>query len=483
MKKPLATRSISCSAVDAKRAPCALRWTLLAVFCCHCFAVADANAQTSSALRRRAIAQWGPPRAIDKSKLARQGFRVLDGRHATVVTDLPSTAQVDQLPQLIDAAVPLLAERFILNDDRIDDWRVLAMVLADREKFAAAGLMPKDNEGFRDGLSIGYELWVADQPSDYYRRHLLLHELVHSFMATQLGSCGPGWYMEGMAELLGTHRWDAAAKSLELGVMPVSREATPMWGRSKLINTAVTDSRLLPTAAVMQIDNRQVLDVESYAWVWAFAKFLDAHPRYRERFRDLQNRTVARDFNDRVRKIFDDDWSDLETEWRLFAATVTYNHDIEREAIDFPSVSSQGADAVRRLVTPARVKVSATRGWQCTGLVVEEGETYELKASGRFVVGAEPDGAPWPAEPGGITLDYHGGEPLGKLMAVVDDRPLAPVAGPRPATSAFLHPQPMGLKAQLAPDRTGVLFLRLNDSAGSLHDNRGDATVSLRRLP
>ena len=59
---------------------------------------------------------------------------------------------------------------------------VHAMVLVDRQKFAAAGLMPAGNEEFPHGLSIGYELWVANQSSDYYRRHLLLHELTHSFI-------------------------------------------------------------------------------------------------------------------------------------------------------------------------------------------------------------------------------------------------------------------------------------------------------------
>lgn len=463
-------------------------WCLPALFCCLGLTVADATAQTQSALRRRAIAQWSPPRDIDKSKLRRQGVRLLEGRHATIATDLPASEPIDQLPQLIDAAVPLLTERFNLDAKRTEDWRVLVMLLADREKFAAAGLMPRGNEEFPDGLSIGYELWVAEQPSDYYRRHLLLHELVHSFMATQLGNCGPSWYMEGMAELLGTHRWDAATKSLELGVMPVSRAATPMWGRTKLINTAVDNSRLLPIASVMKVDNRQALDVESYAWVWALAKFLDAHPRYQQRFRDLQNRTLARDFNARFRRVFDDDWSDLETEWRLFAASVTYNHDVAAEAIDFPatsttSASNDRADDLSRLVNVQRVKVSASRGWQSTGLILEVGETYELKAGGRFVVGAEPDGKPWPAEPGGITLDYYGGQPLGKLLAVVDDRPLEPVVGPRPATSAFLHPTPIGQEARLVPQRSGVLYLRLNDSPGSLNDNRGNATVSVRRLP
>ncbi len=135
-----------------------------------------------------------------------------------------------------------------------------------------------------------------------------------------------------------------------------------------------------------------------------------------------------------------------------------------------------------RLDTPKRVKVSAAEGWQNTGLILEAGKRYELKASGTYVIGAEPDGTPWPCEPGGITLEYHAGEPLGKLLAVVDDRPVARREPPPPATSRFLHPEPIGLSATITPQKTGVLYLRLNDSPAGGGDNRGAASVSIRRV-
>ncbi len=441
-----------------------------------------ARAETPAATRARAIAQWPAARPIDRAKLVRLGLRVLKGRHITLVTDLPSTPEVDELPNLVDAAVPLLAQRFGIDEEDLRDWHLLGSVIVDRETFAAADLLPTRGEEFPDGLSIGYELWVAEQPSDYYRRHLLLHEMTHSFMATQLGGCGPGWYMEGMAELLGTHHWDPKTKKLRLAVMPASRKVVPMWGRPKLLQQAVADQRLLPIVSVMQIDNRRALDVEAYAWVWALAKFLDTHPRYRDRFRSLRSQTLEPDFNAKFRKRFAHDWSDLETEWRLFVSSMVYGHDIEREAIDF------ARPAPRRARTPHRLPIIATRGWQSTGLRLEAGERYEIKASGRFVIGQEPDGTPWPCEPGGITLDYHAGHPLGQLLAVIDPRPesrpdQAASAGPRPGTSAFLHPQPIGLRTTLAPKRSGLLFLRLNDSPDRLRDNRGSATVSIRRLP
>lgn len=428
-----------------------------------------ADAQPVTASRRQAIAQWSPAREIDKSKLARGGFRVLEGKHITLVTDLEPAPGIDELPAVVDLAIAELANRFDIDLRSLNDWRVLGMLIRNREKFAAAGLMPAGHEEFPDGLSIGYELWVVDQPSDYYRRHLLLHELTHSFMATQLGSCGPGWYMEGMAELLGTHRWES--RKLTLAVMPPHRESALMWGRTKLVNQAVAENRLLAIPAVMKIDNRQALEVESYAWVWALAKFLDTHPAYQHRFRDLQLHTLDPDFNQRFRKTFADDWWQLNTEWQLYIRSLDYGYDIPREAIDWASTA-----AAKPVATTLRVSVSAEQGWQPTGILLEAGNSYELKASGRYVVGSEPDGTPWPCEPGGITLRYYNRRPIGKLIAAVVDRSGTPGNG-------LVEPVSVGLGTRLEPEQSGELFLRMNDSPAELAENRGSANLSIRRLP
>ena len=91
---------------------------------------------------------------------------------------------------------------------------------------------------FENGISIGAEVWLYDQPTDYYRRHLLLHEGTHAFMATFLGGCGPGWYMEGTAELLARIGSTTTTGELTLRIMPRSRDEVPMLGRIKLIRDA-----------------------------------------------------------------------------------------------------------------------------------------------------------------------------------------------------------------------------------------------------
>jgi hypothetical protein len=422
-------------------------------------AVDAAHAQTRPAV------QWPAPRALDAQRLQRAGLRILDGQHLRLVTDLPPSPAIDELPRVVDAAIDQWADYFDAPRDRLSDWTVQAYLIGNREPFDALGLMPEGHDQFPHGLSMGYEVWLHDQPSDYYRRHLLLHEVTHSFMSTLLGGCGPGWYMEGIAEMLGTHDWDDATGKLQLNVMPTDRESVPMWGRIKAVRDAHAADRALAVPAVMQIDNREVLADQSYAWVWALAKWLDAHPRYRDRFRKLKDHVLRDDFNGLFRAAYADDWDDLQLEWQQFVATIDYGYDIERAALSFV--------AERPLPTSgAEVAVAAVRGWQSTGYRVEAGRTYELKADGRFVIGREPDGTPWPCEANGITLEYHAGRPLGILLAAID-----PGGDSRDRAASFAKPIVVGTQTILMASQSGVLWLCVNDSPARLAENEGEVRV------
>lgn len=419
--------------------------------------------------------EWPAARQVERSSLSRAGLRRLEGQHVTIVTDLPSSPAVDELPDVIDQAVPQLARYFGVEPAKVEQWRVLAMVMREPARFASAGLMPEGEPEFPDGLSRGYELWIHEQSSDFYRRHLLIHEVTHSFMATHLGGCGPGWYMEATAELLGTHTWDPQRRNLELGVMPPSRQAAPMWGRITLVRNAVANRQALPISSVMQIDNGRALPTTSYAWCWALAKFLDTHPRYQQRFRSLPQRVLDRRFDDSLRQLYREDWSDLDTEWRVFVSSLEYGHDIPREAIDFRPAKPGSRNG--------RVSIEADRGWQSSGWYVEEGKSYEIRAGGRFVVGAEADGTPWTAEPGGITLEYFAGRPLGQLLAAVDDRSDEGGDPGRAGTSGLLRSVAIGARGRLTPSRSGTVYLRVNDSPASLDNNRGSLTAAIRQVP
>lgn len=408
------------------------------------------------------------PLAVDAERVKAAGLRTLVGKHIVIYTDVPASPVVDELPRVFDAAVPQWIAYFDVARIVPPTWRMNAFLIVDKERFKTAGVVPETVPEFAHGFSYGYELWMNEQSSEYYRRHLLLHEGTHGFMNTVLGSCGPPWFMEGLAELLATHRWQDG--KLTLGIMPRSKAEVPQLGRVKLVQEAVAAGRAQTVADLVNEDVRGYVENEGYAWCWAFATFLDRHPKYQGRFRALQKRVRSLEFNDEFRKSFYADLPQLNREWLVFADGLEYGADPARTAVAFrPGRPPTG---------PTTVAVAADRGWQSSGVKLEAGKTYRLQASGRYQI-ANPtstDGlpTPWPCEPGGVTIRYYRGHPLGMLLASVEPDVL-PVGTPPP----MLRPIPIGLSATLTPERSGTLYLRVNDSSGELDDNAGVLSVTV----
>jgi hypothetical protein len=84
----------------------------------------------------------------------------------------------------------------------------------------------------------------------------------------------------------------------------------------------------------------------------------------------------------------------------------------------------------------------------------------------------------WWSEPGGVSIRYYQGRPLGVLLVAV--RPDHPPAN---STTALIHPTVVGLGTTLSPSETGTLFLKINDSPGELDDNAGELKVEVRHEP
>ena len=254
-----------------------------------------------------------------------------------------------------------------------------------------------------------------------------------------------------------------------------------MWGRIKLIREAVAAGRGLDLAAVMSLDNRKQMNDESYAWCWAATKFLDSQPKYREQFRKLAAHVTERDFNDVVKREFGADWPNIEAEWQAFVAALDFGYDFERMAIDFRRGTPLDGQ-------PRSAKIAADRGWQSSGVWFEAGKSYHVTASGRYQIAVEKtSGAekPWPCEPGGVTIDYHDGRPLGILLGAIVEVGEGKAEGGRkgqettPSKDGFAHPIEIGLGTTIKPAASGTLYLRVNDSAGRLDDNRGNLTVTI----
>ena len=402
--------------------------------------------------------------AIDQRRSAAAGIRKLSGRHVELYTDLPA-GEVDELPAVFDAAVPLWCDYFGIERASAAEWKIVGHVMQSKERFLGAGLYDESLPDFPHGFSKGSQLWLYDQPSAYYRRHLLVHEGTHCFMYRWLGGAGPPWYMEGMAELLGTHRWEAGR--LTLAVMPDRKEDFPYWGRVKIVQDEYAAGRGLLLEAVMRFTNQAHLKTEPYGWSWAAAAFLDAHPLTQGEFRGLKSQVSDRsgDFSERFQDRLRPHWRAISEDWQVFVAECDYGYDFARAAI------------VRKDAEPlpaggATFPLDTARGWQSTGFRLEGGKSYTISASGRFqVAGGE---RPWPCEAGGVTIRYHNGMPLGMLMGLVCDDERHNVA------AALAGRQTIGLASVLTPTESGVLYLSINEAASGLADNRGTLEVAIR---
>jgi hypothetical protein len=399
------------------------------------------------------------PRQINVRKLAAAGVRVLDGKFVRVLTDLPSKAAVDELPAVFDAAVPLWAEYFRVPAAKLDGARWQAYVVDDRELFAALDLLPAANPEFKNGFATDWELWLVDQPSDYYRRHLLLHEGTHAFMESQLGGCGPGWYKEGVAELLGTHEWRDGR--LKLGVFPANKNDFPMWGRIKLIRDALAEGKALSIDQVLALDSRREMSTDQYAWTWALAAMMEHDPKTHGWPRKLSEEIPRKTNLTDLFKIYHTyrgnivDW-----QWQTFISQLNYGgYDFARMEIAIEDKSPNTIDA--------------DRGWQSTNQRLAKGRTYRITARGRYQIAGGDE--PWMCEPGGVTIEYYDGKPLGVLLGALTGRDIN-------ERGSFAQPKTIGLETTITLDRDGTLYLRVNESSIGLADNRGEVRVRVEEV-
>jgi hypothetical protein len=403
-------------------------------------------------------------RVINDSQAAAAGISKHSDKRLTLYSDIAGE-EIDRLPEVFAQAFPQWCEYFHIPPAELADWSMTGFLIKDKVRFVKSGLLPGNLPNFLHGFSRGYELWIREPPSEYYRRHLLLHEGTHGFMNTVLGGCGPSWYMEGMAEMLATHRWKDGR--LLLNYFPKNRDEVPEWGRIRIIQDAVAGNRPQALRTIIQGPLNVDQETEYYAWCWAVAALLDGHPRYRERFRELFKHVRDPQFNQYVFEIFQNDWRQLSEEWQVFIAGLEYGYDIPRTVIDFTPGKPLPANG-------AAVTIKADRGWQNSGVKLQAGVKYRLKAAGRYQVASKPK--IWWCEPGGVSIRYYQGRPLGVLLATV--RPDNPS---KESPTAFLAPITVGLGITITPDRSGTLFMKINDSAAELDDNSGQLRIEIQR--
>ncbi len=391
------------------------------------------------------------------------GLRVIRGKHLHLITDLPDSEEIERLPQIFDAAVPLWAEYFRVPAKTVDDWTMVGVLIGDSKRFASTAILRRV-PNLRHGFSVGHWLWIREQKSDYYRRHLLLHEGVHGFVNNFFGSCGPSWYMEGLAELLGTHHWDDKTQQLTLPYFPENREAVPYWGRIRIVNDLRVENQTRSVESVLTMSFDEADDTPSYAWSWALAAFLNGHPLYGDSLRDaVVNVSLPhKEFTDRFRvKIESVSSGRIRADWSDYLEHLDYGYDFQKTAIDD---MDRGASLKK---SGKELRIQADRGWQNGGILVEKGKAYSFLAQGRYHVGRE-ERKILASEPNGVTIRYYRGRPLGILLgAVLSDK--------EKEWTAF----PIGESTTWTSPVTGTIFFRVNDSPSELADNEGEVVIQI----
>ena len=404
--------------------------------------------------------------SFDENRLAQAGIRKIVGEHLTLYTDLPSAPAIEELPKVFDQAVLQWCDYFGIDRREVAGWRITGSLMNDKARFAATGLLPPSLPDFENGYQLGWQLWCYEKPSDYYRRHLLLHEGVHALMNHFLGGAGPPWYMEGMAEMLALHRWQDGR--LTVGILPPANQEVWLWGRIKIIREDVAHGKWMPLSRVFQYGPTAHRQVSAYAYAWAACLFLSHHPRYRTAFKKLKTRVQdASAFVEAVSTSFPSDNGELAEDWQVFLQEVDYQLDFEATIVRRDPGNSLNRDRSSYLLDPRA-------GWQSTGIFVEAGKTYRVQSRGMLRI--RPGDPDWTTEADGITIHYYRRRPLGMLLYAV-----RPVSLSSESLSPLLDPRPLGSQAVLKPAHDGILYVRINEPARELHDNDGKMEVHVER--
>ena len=413
--------------------------------------------------QERAI-PYEPPREpeIPQDRLEKAGLRVLRSDRLVLYTDLPQSANVDAMPAVFDQAFPQWAEFFDVDVRQFTSWRVVGMLMRERRSFEAVGLYPPELPEFKNAFTRYDHFWAYEQSSDYYLRHLMLHEGAHAFMQTLKPHFERPWAQEGLAELLGTHRWEN--NKLTLNWFPDQPLSVSGLGRIELIQKAYQQNQALAIQDVLQFNNRAHLQVEPYAWCWALCAFLQGEAATKQAFLEWAHGNNLASQAALERLLLKQESNEISDAWQVFIADLDHGFDFSRNQLDFSSGET--------LEQSRQLKVEAGKGWQNSGVRLKKGSTYQFQAQGRFQVAADPQ--PWISEPAGVTLEYYRGRPLGELHGIVR---LA--ENERKGKTGWSAPFLIGAGTEFHATESGVLYLKINDSAGKLADNSGNIEVTI----
>tara|TARA_R110002095_G_scaffold152237_4_gene132219 strand:- start:236911 stop:238434 length:1524 start_codon:yes stop_codon:yes gene_type:complete len=402
----------------------------------------------------------------NNQRLALLGIHCYESPRLKLYTDIdPEIAK--QLPAIVDQAYLSLVKYFgpLPPDREGTEFQVTGYIMQNRELFKKAGVILDALPEIVNGRHLRAQFWMDAQSENYYLRHLMLHEYTHCYSMIMENIGAPVWYLEGIAESVATHSIGKDGK-IQFNVMPDDKNDFGGLGRISLLEEAVLAAPPKSMREVMQFtSNDFVGNNTAYAWSWAFCQFFDKHPEYAKSFRELARHLQGPAFSSRVTRMIKGNYSDLNAAWLLFAKNLQHGYDFERATLTI----APGLPLVPDLSLDATIQ--SNRGWQSSGIEVEQGNTYEVTADGQFTLAQQPK--PWESTADGISFRYFKGQPLGRLLMLI--KPAEDAADMRP----FLQEYPLGANATWMAPVTGTLYFRLNDAWDELADNTGQVTVKI----
>ena len=426
------------------------------------------------------------------SLLSQHGLRKVESRRLILITDSDDQT-LDQLPVLADQLFDALQEWFGELPPAADgsEFQVLGHVMIDRNKFRSAGLLPDESFTIRHGRHRRYTFWAGYPDTDYYRRHLALHEFVHCFMTCENQHLGvpPPWYLEGMAEFFGTHQIEPPASDAfsphapdsrastspvkaTFGVMPSSATGFEGWGRIRAIREGFADGdhqqlAELKIPTLEQVVPKVVAVFESpfqYSSSWAACWFLKHHPDAASVMPALAKHRTYPDFLAEWERQRNDFGNRLAVDWLLFCEQLDFGFDTDR---CFPKHAVTTSSTSSIDLRSATVRLAAQHGWQDSTAVVRSGATINLQCDGRCVVNETTE--PWESTPNGISVEYYRGNQLGQVVAV-----LVSSDG-----TQITDRIPIGAAAQFTAKFDGRIWLQINEAVSGRINNSGEYEVKL----
>ncbi|AMV33245.1 hypothetical protein VN12_14050 [Pirellula sp. SH-Sr6A] len=396
-----------------------------------------------------------------------EGFHELVAPNMRLITDLEIDDELKRWPAYLEQATEQWKRIFAPPPAKLQGSGPVVYLVGDRARWERSGLLAQVPR-LEDGFQLGDQLYVVEQSSTYYRRLLFLHEATHWVMYRWQGGAGSPWLMEGMADLLGTHRFQQ--ERLELGYFPTKPEDVPSWGRLRLIRETLEQKTAPKLSAIVSFPDMRQQRMERYSWSWAACTFLMGHPELSKDFQTIYrgNLDYGMTSSKRFFQAMEDQWSGLSLRWRCFVDDLDFGMDIARSSLLLQGISLDEPNA-----KPTATEIASDRGWQAVLGPVPPGTNVQIKASGRIVV-RRPDSAPvWESEAAGVTVEYHRGFPLGCLLGVwaeVDtEQPSEPWTPIRIGKGTSLE----------SPARPAILLLRINEPSSGLADNQGSLQISL----